>query len=164
MFMNSLIYTSFHSPDLQSFFKEDPLIGPRRAQLEARRDRLALACTALSRIKVRGPSASSSPPVLSQSSAGARPFSGHMSRVTVTVAIGLSGIGLVVTDDDIANRIVVKDLRKMPGGAVNPSELAGIRVGDEVEMINGEAPATLQDAVNTLKTSRDSVTITVLRR
>jgi C-terminal processing protease CtpA/Prc len=93
-----------------------------------------------------------------------RPSIGHMSRVTVTVAIGSSGIGLVVTDDEVANRIVVKDLRKMPGGAVNPSEFAGIRVGDEVEMINGEAPATLQDAVNMLKTSRDSVTITVLRR
>lgn len=93
-----------------------------------------------------------------------RPITGNMNRVTVTVAIGSSGIGLVVTDDEVANRIVVKDLRKMPGGAVNPSEFAGIRVGDEVEMINGESPATLQDAVNMLRTSRDSVTITVLRR
>ena len=164
MFVYSLIHAYSHSPHLQSFFKEDPLIGPRRALLEARRDRLALACTALSRIKVQSPPASSSSNMPIQSSAGVRQLTGQMSRVTVTLAIGLNGIGLVVTDDEIANRIVVKDLRKMPGGAVNPSELAGIRVGDEVEMINGEAPATIQDAVNMLKTTRDSVTITVLRR
>ena len=140
------------------------MISSRRALLEARRDRLALACTALSRIKIRSPPASSSSLLSSQSTGEMTLLSGQMSRITVTVAIGHSGIGLVVTDDEISNRIVVKDLRKMPGGAVNPSELAGIRVGDEVEMINGEAPATLLDAVNMLKTSRDSVTITVLRR
>ena len=87
-----------------------------------------------------------------------------VSRITFTVAIGTNGIGLVVVDDDVTNRITVKDLRKMPGGAVNPSELAGILVGDEVERINGKMPADLQDAVHLLKCSKESVTITIIRK
>ena len=51
----------------------------------------------------------------------------------------------------------------MPDNAVNPSEQAGIKVGDEVEKINGEAPGNLQDAVNALKNCKHSVTLTILR-
>ena len=51
----------------------------------------------------------------------------------------------------------------MPDNAINPSELAGIKVGDIVEKINGDTPGTLQDAVNLLKNSKNSVTLTILR-
>ena len=84
-------------------------------------------------------------------------------RLIVTVAIGANGIGLVVTDDESSNYIIIKDLRKMPDNTVNPSELAGIKVGDIVEKINGDTPGTLQDAVNLLKNSKNSVTLTILR-
>ena len=84
-------------------------------------------------------------------------------RLIVTVAIGANGIGLVVTDDESSNYIIIKDLRKMPDNAINPSELAGIKVGDIVEKINGDTPGTLQDAVNLLKNSKNSVTLTILR-
>ena len=178
---------------LQSFFTEDPLLAPRRAALESRRDKLSLASTALSRIQVKMPlltpqANSNRDSVLSntvsqgqgQGQGQALPVASNnnnteaasavdirsraVSRITLTVAIGTNGIGLVVVDDDATNRITVKDLRKMPGGAVNPSEVAGILVGDEVERINGKMPSDLQDAVHLLKCSKDSVTITVLRK
>ena len=158
----------------------------KRSALEGRRDRLALACTALSKIQVHvhvsqpaslsagirnastsgggyiatGSSSSSS----SSSSSGSGSGSGiERTRLTLTVQIGSNGIGLVVTDDESSNHIMIKDLRKMPDNSPNPSEIAGVRVGDEVERINGEAPSNLQDAVNMLKNSRHSVTLTILR-
>ena len=163
---------------LQSFFVEDPLLEQRRAALESRRDRLVLASSALSRIQIRAPNRPFGGPSGTQGGAGNSNSRGDMgplnsnsssvlkSRLLVTVAIGASGIGLIVTDEESANGIViiVKDLRKMPGGIVNPSEHAGILVGDEVEKINGETPATLKDAVNMLKNSQQSVTLTVLRK
>lgn len=176
---------------LQSFFIEDPQLEQRRAVLESRRDRLVLASSALSRIQIRaqtrpfgGPSGTQGGIGNSNSSRGdTGPLNSNSnnnsnnnsysnsnsvlkSRLLVTVAIGASGIGLIVTDEETANGIViiVKDLRKMPGGITNPSEHAGILVGDEVEKINGETPATLKDAVNMLKNSQQSVTLTVLRK
>ena len=70
----------------------------------------------------------------------------------------------VVTDDETGSLMVVKDLRKMPGNIPNPSELAGVRVGDVVEKINNVAPKSLKEAVTMLKNSSNTVTMTVLRR
>ena len=137
----------------------------KRSSLEARRDRLALASTALSRIQTQTHTqerkGSGSGP---GNSGGSGSSSSGKTRLLVTVAIGASGIGLVVTDDETTSHIIIKDLRKMPDNSVNPSELAGIRVGDEVEKINGEIPSNLQDAVNMLKNSKNSVTLTILRK
>ena len=159
----------------------------KRATLETRRDRLALASTALSRIQIQdrtpgqgrdysqpsgtsnsnlasdalSPSGSSSSS--SSSSSGGAIGRKEKTRLMVTVAIGANGIGLIVTDDESSNHIIIKDLRRMPDNAVNPSEQAGIKVGDEVEKINGEAPGNLQDAVNALKNCKHSVTLTILR-
>jgi PDZ domain len=166
---------------LQSFFVVDPLLEQRRAVLESRRDRLVLASSTLSRIQIRvqtqpfhSQTRSIGGPSGAQSGTGrgeTGPLSSNSnivlkSRLLVTVAIGASGIGLIVTDEETANgiAIIVKDLRKMPGGITNPSEHAGILVGDEVEKINGETPATLKDAVNMLKNSQQSVNLTVLRK
>ena len=154
----------------------------KRSALEGRRDRLALACTALSKIQVhvhvsqpaslsagiRNASTSGGGYIATGSSSSSSSGSGSGSgiertRLTLTVQIGSNGIGLVVTDDESSNHIMIKDLRKMPDNSPNPSEIAGVRVGDEVERINGEAPSNLQDAVNMLKNSRHSVTLTILR-
>ena len=153
----------------------------KRSALEGRRDRLALACTALSKIQVhvhvsqpaslsagiRNASTSGGGYIAtgsSSSSSSSGSGSGvERTRLTLTVQIGSNGIGLVVTDDESSNHIMIKDLRKMPDNSPNPSEIAGVRVGDEVERINGEAPSNLQDAVNMLKNSRHSVTLTILR-
>ena len=154
----------------------------KRSALEGRRDRLALACTALSKIQVhvhvsqpaslsagiRNASTSGGGYIATGSSSSSSSSSGSGSgiertRLTLTVQIGSNGIGLVVTDDESSNHIMIKDLRKMPDNSPNPSEIAGVRVGDEVERINGEAPSNLQDAVNMLKNSRHSVTLTILR-
>ena len=151
----------------------------KRSALEGRRDRLALACTALSKIQVHvhvSQPASLSAGIRNASTSGggyiatgsSSSSSGSGSgiertRLTLTVQIGSNGIGLVVTDDESSNHIMIKDLRKMPDNSPNPSEIAGVRVGDEVERINGEAPSNLQDAVNMLKNSRHSVTLTILR-
>jgi PDZ domain len=172
---------------LQSFFVEDPLLEQRRAVLESRRDRLVLASSALSRIQIRvqtqpshaqtrsfggistaqgGTGRGETSPLNINGNVNSNGNIVLKSRLLVTVAIGASGIGLIVTDEETANGIViiVKDLRKMPGGIMNPSEYAGILVGDEVEKINGETPATLKDAVNMLKNSQQSVNLTVLRK
>ena len=152
----------------------------KRSALEGRRDRLALACTALSKIQVhvhvsqpaslsagiRNASTSGGGYIATGSSSSSSSGSGsgiERTRLTLTVQIGSNGIGLVVTDDESSNHIMIKDLRKMPDNSPNPSEIAGVRVGDEVERINGEAPSNLQDAVNMLKNSRHSVTLTILR-
>ena len=156
----------------------------KRATLETRRDRLALASTALSRIQIQDrnpgqgrdysqPSGTSNSNLasdaLSPSGSSSSSSSGgaigrkEKTRLMVTVAIGANGIGLIVTDDESSNHIIIKDLRRMPDNAVNPSEQAGIKVGDEVEKINGEAPGNLQDAVNALKNCKHSVTLTILR-
>jgi C-terminal processing protease CtpA/Prc len=88
-----------------------------------------------------------------------------MNRLVLDVKIGPHGIGLVVTDDDGGSgRMIVKDLRRMPGDARNPSEQAGVRVGDIVERINGEIPRNLAEAVNLLKNAKMSVGLAVLRR
>ena len=155
----------------------------KRSALEGRRDRLALACTALSKIQVhvhvsqpaslsagiRNASTSGGGYIATGSSSSSSSSSSgsgsgiERTRLTLTVQIGSNGIGLVVTDDESSNHIMIKDLRKMPDNSPNPSEIAGVRVGDEVERINGEAPSNLQDAVNMLKNSRHSVTLTILR-
>ena len=158
---------------LESFFTEDPLLVQKRDALEGRRDRLVLASTALARIQVRP---SSSLPATPQSTPMKGPAAGSSSsgsssggksvvvRLTLTVSIGTHGIGLVVTDDETGSLMVVKDLRKMPGNLPNPSEAAGVRVGDVVERINNVAPASLKEAVAMLKSSSNTVTLTVLRK
>jgi len=168
---------------LESFFTEDPLLVQKRGALESRRDRLTQASTALAKVQARPSSTPGTPQTTpmkglaaaaaaatttSSSSAGGGGGGGGgksaVVRLTLTVSIGAHGIGLVVTDDDTGSLMVVKDLRKMPGNLPNPSEAAGVRIGDVVERINNVAPASLKEAVAMLKSSNSTVTLTVLRK
>jgi hypothetical protein len=153
---------------LESFFTEDPQLVQMRITLDARKDRLSQASLALSRIQVRPTPTPTTPlkhtSAMSPSPSGKTGGADPVARHTLTVTIGAHGIGLVVTDDETGSLMVVKDLRKMPNNVPNPSELAGVRVGDVVEKINNLAPKSLKEAVAMLKSSSSSVTLTVLRR
>lgn len=150
---------------LESFFTEDPQLVQTRLALDARKDRLSQAALALSRIQVR-PSTMPTTPMKHSSGSPSGKAGGAdlLTRLTLTVTIGAHGIGLVVTDDETGSLMVVKDLRKMPNNTANPSELAGVRVGDVVEKINNVAPKSLKEAVAMLKSSSSTVTLTVVRR
>jgi C-terminal processing protease CtpA/Prc len=87
-----------------------------------------------------------------------------LKRLTIIVDIGLHGIGLIIADDDSSKQLMVKDLRKLPDNVSNPSEMAGVKIGDRLERINGEAPANLQEAFTMLKNSKRSATLTILRK
>lgn len=129
------------------------LVQQRRA-LESRRDRLTMAASALGRIQVK--------PTTDISPIGGT--TNALKRLTIKVDIGVHGIGLIIADDDSSKQLIVKDLRKLPENVPNPSELAGIKIGDRLERINGEAPANLQEAFTMLKNSKRSATLTILRK
>ena len=164
---------------MQSFFTEDPELVQKRLILEQRSVRLQQASSTLSQIQVvstNQPSLMSlfSSPTnynISNSNSGTVMNDGKSieeTRLSLTITIGIYGIGLIVANDsnDSSNnqQMVVKELRKMPNGITNPSELAGVKIGDIVEMINGIYPKSLQDAVNMLKNVKDTVTLSVIRK
>ena len=63
-----------------------------------------------------------------------------------------------------SNLMMVKDLRVMPNNSPNPSEQAGVRIGDIVEQIDGQRPRDLHEAVAMLKNAKNSVTLVVVRK
>lgn len=134
------------------------MLVQQRTTLESRRDRLAIASSALSRIQIKRPTG--------VSGAGSQIGGSYNNaqRLTITVSIGIHGIGLIIADDDSSKQMIVKDLRKLPDNIPNPSELAGVKIGDRLEKINGEYPANLQEAFTMLKNSKRSATLTILRK
>jgi hypothetical protein len=136
------------------------MLVEQRKALESRRDRLTMASSALGRIQIK-PLAETSGSTLGSPIGGS--YTNSAKRLTIIVDIGSHGIGLIIADDDSSKQLIVKDLRKLPDSALNPSELAGVKIGDRLEKINGVAPANLQEAFTMLKNSKRSATLTILR-
>jgi len=159
----------------------------RRDELEKRRERLTLAASAMASIHVAptapapvaptagatrsqspgaagrvaspNPSATAASP---QKAAGATNGNG-LQRMNFVVNNGQFGIGTVVQLDQ-ENRLTVGGFRTMPDGSVNPSQKAGILVGDVIDSIAGENVATIDHIKKVLSGRKGNVSFSVLRK
>lgn len=141
---------------LIEFFAQDPVLIKKRENAELLRDRLIQASSVLANIHLATPMGNNNvappkPPRVTQS----------LHEVTITV--GADGIGISGTDGP-DGKIIVKDFRKMPNNAPNPSQQSGLCIGDIVEKINGVIPSNPTECAQLLKGAKGKVTLTVTRR
>jgi membrane-associated protease RseP (regulator of RpoE activity) len=154
----------------------------RRDELEKRRDRLTLAASAMASIHVAptapAPVAPTAGSVTQTSTArSASPGPGKaaaspqkagattpgLQRMNFVVNNGQFGIGTVV-QLDADNRLTVGGFRTMPDGSVNPSQKAGILVGDIIDAIAGENVTTIEHIKRVLSGRKGNVSFSVLRK
>jgi len=139
---------------LIEFFAQDPILIKKRENAEQFRDRLVQASSVLANIHlatpIANPSISTIPKIVQ-----------NFHEITITV--GADGIGISGTDGP-DGKIIVKDFRKMPNNAPNPSQQAGLRIGDIIDKINGILPSNPSESAQLLKAAKGKVTLTVIRK
>jgi hypothetical protein len=92
-------------------------------------------------------------------------------KLFFTIPIGEDGVGLnlgsygtpVQIGSKIVSRVLVKSFREIPGGRPNPAMLAGVKMGDVLEAVNGQTAASPQGLVKLLQNASGNITITVYR-
>ncbi len=157
----------------------------KRLEMESRRDRLVQAATKLSSIVVpsthsnavgggasgagghHSSSLSTDRDSLSSAHGGGSNSSNGEKTLSVMVAVsGSQGIGLVLTTDSVdSSKLAIKGFQPLPDGAMNPSQLAGLHIGDKLLAINDEGYSEPGEAVGRLKKLKGpSIKITVARR
>jgi hypothetical protein len=140
---------------LIEFFAQDPVLIKKREKAELFRDRLVLASSLLANIHLATP--------VGNSNAPPKPPKVAQNVYEVTITVGPDGIGISGTDGP-DGKIIVRDFRKMPNNTPNPSQQAGLRVGDVVEKINNVIPSNPTECAQLLKGAKGKVTLTVTRK
>ena len=140
---------------LIEFFAQDPVLIKKRENAEVLRDRLVQASSVLANIHLATP--------VGNSIAPPKPPKAIQNLHEVTITVGADGIGISGTDGP-DGKIIVKDFRKMPNNAPNPSHQSGLCIGDIVEKINGIVPSNPTECAQLLKGAKGKVTLTVTRK
>jgi len=126
---------------LSTIFEEDAQLVAKKQQLIDKRDRLSKANSLMANIQVRRP--------------------GYV-QSNVTVSINQHGLGLNLGEN--GGKIIVKGFRDMPPGVRNPSQDAGIRVGDTLEQLDGQNLGSFSNAIKMLKGRTGTITLTITRQ
>lgn len=89
--------------------------------------------------------------------------SSRFEEITFKVPIGDMGVGLIIVNDPSSSSVVVKGFRSMPYKKENPSQAAGMRVGDVIKAIDDVELLDHNHAVNLIRASLFEIKICVLR-
>ena len=81
----------------------------------------------------------------------------------VVIFRGTTRLGIFFEANQTGDRLVVSSFKEMLGDVVNPSVEAGIRIGDQIVEINGQQPASVDEALQMVGHARGGVRLRLLR-
>lgn len=139
------------------------MVAKKRVELEQRRERLTLAASAMASIQVYTAPVVAPAPAPAAVAPEPTPSKAAGTRLYLAINNGPTGIGIVVQLDD-EQHLMIGGFRTMPDGSASPGVKGGLKVGDVIEEIQGEAVSTIDQVKRILMANKGSVTFTVLRK
>lgn len=163
----------------QTIFIEDLALKERKQEISQYRDKLSVVISKLNSIQSPAIQKFTVPPPATNSKLIKKTVEEiedeeainktieHQIReeeITVKVPIGEMGIGLIIVHDTNSSSVIIKGFRTMPYKKDNPSQTAGLKIGDRIKSINDTELQDHNHAVNLIKASLFEIKICIIRK